>query len=163
MVKDKIINLMKLPEHGLHKKFYKVLTKGLAIRNASFKKPILKEKADKILKELIERIIILNSDEYYLSKVQELYAFGSYITDAKDFGDIDLAFDLIHKRRYSTKEITKFAQQRERGGMNYLEYYSFPLHEEPLRFLRKRNSYLSFHSISDAKEVAKDLKLIWKQ
>ena len=162
MIKDEIIESWKMPEQGEHRKFYKVLTKGHAIKNARFIKPILKEKADKILKELIERIKILNSDEYYLSKVEELYAFGSYITDAKDFGDIDLAFDVIPKRNYSTKEMQKFCRERQKNGMNMLESYAYPIHEEPLKFLKKRSPYLSFHTISAAKQVEENLKLIWK-
>ena len=41
---------------------YRLLTKGLAIKNVKFIKPILREKADQLVKELIERIKVLNAD-----------------------------------------------------------------------------------------------------
>ena len=109
MIKDKIIGLMESHEEDGDVKFYEILTKGHAIKNARFLKPITKEKADKMIEELIERIKVLNSDDYHLCRVEELYAFGSYITDSKDYGDIDLAFDLKRKRKHSTKEYRKLA------------------------------------------------------
>jgi len=164
MINDKIISLMEVHESDDGVKFYKILTKGHAIKNVRFTKPITKEKADKMIKELIERIKILNSDDYHLSKVEELYAFGSYITDSKDYGDIDLAFDLKRKRKHSTKEYTKLCYERQRKGgfRNLSDLYSFPFFEEPLRFLKKQIPQLSFHSIEDAKQVTKNFKLIWK-
>jgi len=164
MINDKIISLMKIDKDDDGVKFYKILTKGHAIKNVRFTKPITKEKADKMIKELIERIKILNSDDYHLSKVEEIYAFGSYIKDSKDYGDIDLAFDLKRKRKHSTEEYTKLCYERQRksGFRNLSDLYSFPFFEEPLRFLKKQIPQLSFHSIEDAKQVTKNFKLIWK-
>ena len=165
MIKGKIIGLMKSHEEDGDVKFYQILTKGHAIKNARFLKPITKEKADKMIEELIERIKVLNSDDYHLCRVEELYAFGSYIReDSKDYGDVDLAFDLIRKKKYSTEEYRKICYERQRkgGSKSFIDRLSFPFHEEPLLFLKKQNPLFSFHTMEDAKQVTKNFKLIWK-
>ena len=141
---------------------YRLLTKGLAIKNVKFIEPILREKADQLVKELIERIKVLNADDYYIMCVEELYVFGSYNSNSKDCGDIDLAFDLKRKRHLTREEIVKLGHERAPKSFNFLNSFNWPISEEPYRFLKNRNKYLNFHSKLDGEQVGK-LKLIWKR
>ena len=102
---------------------YRLLTKGLAIKNVKFIKPILREKADQLVKELIERIKVLNADDYYIMCVEELYVFGSYNSNSKDCGDIDLAFDLKRKRHLTREEIVKLGHERAPKSFKFVNRF----------------------------------------
>lgn len=72
---------------------YELTEKGHRLCSAKASSPINKAKADRILSEFMQRVIEVNSDDYYLFKVEKLLLFGSYLnTESNDFGDIDIAF-----------------------------------------------------------------------
>lgn len=138
-----------------------LMTKAQAIKNAKFVKPIPRNKADQLVKELLDRVNKLNHDDYFVCTVEEVYVFGSYNGDSKDCADVDLVVVLKNKPHLTNEEIGKISLKRRPNG-NFLERYSWASHEEPLRFLKNKNKYLSFHPKSDAEQIAK-LKLIWKK
>jgi len=90
-----------------------------------------------------------------------VYVFGSYNSDSKDCADVDLVVVLKKKSHLTNEEIGKISLKRCQNG-NFIERYSWASHEEPLKFLKNKNKYLSFHPKYDAESVAK-LKLIWKK
>lgn len=133
-------------EHN-NRNFYSLQRKGMALANAKFIKPISKEKANEVVKELLERVEQMNSNDYYIARVKSIHAFGSYIDkDAKDCADIDLIIELERKEGVSYDDSVKISQQRCRHASNMLQEISFAMYEEPLRFLKNRNKYLSFSS-----------------
>ena len=125
--------------------YYELERKGMALANAKFIKPISKEKANEVVKELLERVEQMNSNDYYIARVKSIYAFGSYINkNAKDCADIDLIIELERKEGISHEDSVKISQERCRHASNILQQISFAMHEEPLKFLKNRNKYLSF-------------------
>ena len=127
--------------------YYELENKALSLVNAKFIKPISKEKAIKVVKELLERVETLNTDKYYIVRVESIYAFGSYIDkDAKDCGDIDLIVNLKLKDGINYDESVKISQERCPHASNFLQKISYATYQEPLKFLKNRNRYLSFSS-----------------
>ena len=127
--------------------YYELENKALSLVNAKFIKPISKEKATKVVKELLERVETLNTDKYYIVRVESIYAFGSYIDkDAKDCGDIDLIVNLKLKDGINYDESVKISQERCPHASNFLQKISYATYQEPLKFLKNRNRYLSFSS-----------------
>jgi len=127
--------------------YYELENKALSLANAKFIKPISKEKATEVVKELLERVEQMNSNDYYIARVKSIYAFGSYIDkDTKDCADIDLIIELERKEGISHEDSVKISQERCRHASNILQQISFAMHEEPLKFLKNRNRYLSFSS-----------------
>ena len=140
------------------------LMKGNAIRNAKFIKPILKKVAQKYVDELIERAKKMNNDGYYIMYVDEIYAFGSFITDSPDCQDIDLYISLKRKEHISDKEAQKLSYQRVPDGKTILEQAAWASVIEPNKFLKSKNKYLSFHEQADADNASNgNLKLLWKK
>jgi len=138
--------------------YYELKEKALSLANAKFIKPISKEKADQVVKELLERVEQMNSNDYYIVRVKSIYAFGSYIDkNAKDCADIDLIIDLERKEGISYEDGVKISQERCRHASNIIQQISFAMHDEPLKFLKNRNKYLSFSS--DEKELFKTKKI----
>tara|TARA_R110000850_G_scaffold54475_2_gene129704 strand:- start:660 stop:1295 length:636 start_codon:yes stop_codon:yes gene_type:complete len=137
---------------------YSLERKAMSLANTKFIKPILKEKATKVVEELLERVETMNTDKYYIMKVESIYVFGSYIDkDAKDFADINLIIKLKLKDGISYDESVKISQQRCPRASNFLERIGYALYQEPLKFLKNRNKYLSF--CSDDKENFKCEKI----
>jgi predicted nucleotidyltransferase len=94
--------LRELTEQGFIEKsssnYYKITLKGEALRIARCVPPINRDKADKIVKDFMQRVEEINNNDYYLYRVSKILLFGSYIQeDAVDFGDIDIAFELDRK------------------------------------------------------------------
>ena len=144
------------------KNYLNIKTKANAIRNAKFIKPITKVVAEKYVQELIERAKNINEDEYFIVYVDKIYAFGSYISDSNDCGDIDLVVELKNKQDFSVDELNKINHQRCPPGKGIFEQLTWASNIEPLRFLKNKNKYLGFHEKQDSESVA-TLKLIWER
>lgn len=144
--------------------YLELLTKANAIRNTKFIKPITREIAVKYVDELIEKSKQMNADDYYIMCVDEIYAFGSYITDSIDCQDIDLAVILKKKRDLSFDETVKINYSRAPYGRTIVEQASWATDIEPMKFLKGKNRYYSFHEKKDAENASDgNLKLIWKK
>lgn len=159
MIEEGYLGLPKKGDHHLH-----LLTKANAIRNAKFIKPISREIAVKYVDELIERSKQMNNDDYYIMNVEEIYAFGSFITDSIDCQDIDLVLILKKKGNLSFDEINQISFNRVPYGKTILEQARWATLTEPMKFLKGKNRYYSFHEKHDAEAVSEGkLKLIWKK
>lgn len=163
---DKILDQMIKEEYFEKDKtdnnYLNIKTKANAIRNAKFIKPITKVVAEKYVQELIERAKKINEDEYFIVNVDKIYAFGSYISDSEDCGDIDLVVELKNKQDFSIDELNKINHQRCPPGKGIFEQLTWASSIEPLTFLKNKNKYLGFHEKKDAESVA-TLKLIWER
>ena len=160
----KVLNFFKELEQGGyikkhdHEFRFETTMKGMGVANAKFIKPITKSKCNEIVKELLERVEQMNKSDYYIMKVESIYAFGSYIDDTKpDCADIDLIINLKRKDGITYEQSVEISHQRCRNASNYLQMISYASHEEPLKFLKNRNKYLSFSS--DEKEKFKCRKI----
>jgi hypothetical protein len=85
------------PVGGL--KYWKTTVKGRQLAHATAAKPISRATAEEKLSGFLERVKIVRDAPYYLYRVTRVVVFGSYLSDSKDPGDIDLAIGIVHKER----------------------------------------------------------------
>lgn len=140
MIDDKILNLHK------SNKFYNLLPKALAIKNTKFVKPITKDKAKIYIQDFLHRVTELNNNNFFVMFVQEVLTFGSFNSSSIDCADIDLVVYLKKRKIFENVDITNLAYKRAPKGSNILETLNWPIYEEPIRFLKAKNKYLSFHT-----------------
>ncbi len=57
--------------------------------------PLTRAEAELLLKNTIEKVSILNDDKESPYIIDKLYVFGSYLSDNKVLGDLDISYDLV--------------------------------------------------------------------
>ena len=67
---------------------------GIALSAADQLPRMTRKAADQAIKKLIKKVNEINANPVYMHDVEEVWIFGSYIGDAKDLGDIDVAVKL---------------------------------------------------------------------
>jgi predicted nucleotidyltransferase len=92
---EKETNERKLPR-------YELTDDGPEFRRATAAKPVHRKKADEAIKGLMERIRIVNEDDFFLYRVTTVVLYGSYVRGAERPADVDLAIDA--KRKISDVE-----------------------------------------------------------
>ena len=117
---------------------------------------ISRTKADKIVAELLDRARRINDDPEQVDYVAKIIAFGSYIRDTDDLGDIDLVIE-TKRRPMSHEEFARRSEalrvKAERSGRWFRDpgdRLCFPEHNFK-KLLRNRCRYLSFHPEHDLK------------
>ena len=123
--------------------------KGRRFGVATANPPITREKADQLLKELIERTISINANDDYACYVERLSVFGSYLSDKTSLGDLDVFFKITRKcegEEYVQKchERIYVAFKSGRVFPNYVEQIYWP-EREVLLALKTRKKGLSLH------------------
>lgn len=78
------------PESGK----YLMTDTGVSLRAARATKRFKRARAEKAVAAMLETAKRINADPLFLHDVEWIAAFGSYITDAPDLGDIDIAITL---------------------------------------------------------------------
>lgn len=130
---------------------FKTTLKGEALRIARCVPPIKRDKADKIVSDLMQRVEEINNNDYYLYSVSKILLFGSYIQEnAADFGDIDIAFELERKVE-DADEFEKLNSEFIDKAINEGKYFSSFFEELSysetvvISKLKNRNRYISLH------------------
>jgi predicted nucleotidyltransferase/predicted transcriptional regulator len=143
---------------------YQLTEKGHRLCSARASPPINRVKADKILSEFMQRVIEVNTNDYYLCKVEKIILFGSYLNPENiDFGDIDIAFELKRKiddYNEFDKVRRKLIQEMKQKGRYFSTFdaeLNFPKREVLLK-LKNRCQYISLHEIEAEKEILKKTK-----
>lgn len=119
-------------------------------------KPIPRAKADQIVRDLLARVEVVNSQDDLTHFVGEVRAFGSYITASPDVADIDLAISFVPKPPPHGMRLTDWhlqrASQSGRTFSNFVEelYYS---QNQVRRLVKGRNQYVSIHDMSELDEL----------
>jgi predicted nucleotidyltransferase len=139
---------------------YQVTVPGRALAIASAGKPIQRRTADRLLRELLDRADKVNADSHYLYQVKHIVVFGSYLSDATELGDVDVAVHTERKEAdwdaHMALEDQRVAEARKAGRTfrSYEEEVGWP-ETEVYRFLRSRSAGLSIHDLrSDARIIA---------
>lgn len=144
--------LRRLVEEGLLKaesdaqsESYGLTVKGSALRQATAAKPVHRTSAEKVLRELIQRMVHVNESDEFLWGIEEAYVFGSYLTDAPRLGDLDVSFKRYRKEPDDRKFFAlSTAQSRSSGRRfsNITEEICWPVTKVYL-FLKNRSRTLS--------------------
>lgn len=79
-----------------------VLTdKGNRLSIAKAIKPLTRDQADRIVADMLNRVMNIVHDDNHLFEVERLYLFGSYIQATADCGDIDVCLDRRPKAKFN--------------------------------------------------------------
>jgi len=144
---------------------YTVTELGVRFAAASLLKPIARPKADRIVSDLLARVEDVNARDDLIHFVGEVRAFGSYITDAPEVGDIDLAISLIAKPPPPGKKFTQWHLERARQSGRFFGSYIdklFYSQNEVRRLIKGRNQYVSIHPMSDLDELKIESRALYK-
>jgi hypothetical protein len=129
--------------------WWETTTKGNALAQASFGRPITRATAQRHLTGVIDRAQTFNGDGSHLTDITELVVFGSYLDpDLQHLGDLDLA--VVFRSRIpdttSTEEFTEillsYAHASGRRFNTFLDMLSWPDHEALLT-LRNRSAAIN--------------------
>jgi len=143
---------------------YQLTEKGHRLCSARAVSPINRAKADKILSEFMQRVTEINTNDYFLYKVEKIILFGSYLNPENiDFGDIDIAFKIKRKiddyDEYDKvrKELISEMEKKGRHFPTFDAELDFPEREVLLK-LKNRCQYISLHEIEAEKEILEKTK-----
>jgi hypothetical protein len=147
-------------EHrGKHADLFQVSALGGRLAHVRLVPRIDRAKAQGIVVALLERVRRINGRSELLYRVAKVHAFGSFITDAPDLGDIDVAVELQGKRReieqaggdwVAANLARAKASGKSMGGYGDMLYYG----EREVRLLLKgRDRYLSFHPFAELERL----------
>jgi predicted nucleotidyltransferase len=132
--------------------YFTVKTPGFAFANARIGKPITRERAEKLLEEVIQRAEAINAVGGWV-RVERIRVFGSYVRGAKELGDLDLIADI---KRPVGDEWIRMAKEIGRDKAMYIE-------DATVLRLKNRSPYISFSIEACLPAGAKaELQLLWE-
>jgi predicted nucleotidyltransferase len=124
-------------------------------------------KAERMLAALLERVREVNARTELLYRVKRVHVFGSFITDAPDLGDIDLALELERKQaeieHAGGKWIAALLARAEASGKRFSTYSGMVGYAEleVRRLLKARSPYLEFHSFDGIERLQIESRCIF--
>ncbi len=133
---------------------WKRTVKGGALANALFSAPVSRPLAEKTMTEFLDRVRKVNSNSWFLYRVQKVIVFGSYLSEAQFVGDLDIAVDLCPKEKDSRKhsELIRAraddAASRGRRFSTYFDRFRFA-EQEVMIFLKARSRILQLTRCDD--------------
>ena len=121
--------------------------KGSALAMASAAKPLQRSTVEVRLKELIERMVYVNTSDEFLCGVQQAFIFGSYLGSNERLGDLDINLKLYRKETDGerfTDAAQRSADESGRSFSNYLDRLFWP-ETKVMLFLKQRSRVYSLH------------------
>jgi hypothetical protein len=148
------------PEGDWDKAQYETSRKGRQVSAATLTKRFDRAKADKEVADLIERANEINRRDELVFFVSKVSAFGSYVTDTNDLGDIDLVVETVPRRDGHTGE----SHYRADNSGKVLDWSSSLYYgqREVLQLLRARKSRLSFASASTVERLNTKTRIVFE-
>jgi hypothetical protein len=139
-------------EHLDGEAWWETTTRGNALAQASFGKPITRATAARHLAAVIERADAFNADSTHLVEIAELVVFGSYLDPATThLGDLDLGITFRSPipatvtRDEHTAILLAYARASGRQFNTFLDRLFWPEHEAVLQ-LRNRSAVINITS-----------------
>ncbi len=123
---------------------------GNALANATAGPPLSRTDADRLLKEFLIRVGIVNDDPSSLYRVGKAVIFGSYLNSQERISDIDLAIRLDRRPEFAERwpeallAKADAAANRGRRFRGFLDRLAWP-ETEVKRYLRGGVRWLSLH------------------
>jgi len=147
--------------HYGKKRFYKQGKAAPRLCNVRFIKRIDRTKADQLVAEIVRRAKEINARPELAMTVEEIRAFGSYITDRTDLGDIDLA---VRFERKPGKDFVAWNIERAnasgRQSLNFFQQITYG-ETEVFRLLKGRSPYIALHYAHDLEKIGAASKVIF--
>jgi predicted nucleotidyltransferase len=123
---------------------YTITKSGSRLCATRFVKRITRAKADALVKQMLERIAEINARDELVFRIKRVRAFGSYVSNAPELGDIDLAVEL--EQRHPERDIIEQLLARADASGKRLNSYMDRLNygeTEMQRLLKGRSPYLA--------------------
>jgi len=133
--------------------FYSRTMKGNRLANASLR-PISRATANRILRDFVQRVRMVNSNPSFLHTITSAVVFGSAVSAAEKLGDVDVAVRLERKigdwerSLQLTRERVWQAERRGKQFRNITEQIYWP-ELEIWKFLKSRTRQLSIHELDE--------------
>lgn len=132
---------------------WRLTTLGNAFSIAKASRPISRSTADRLVRELLERVKAVNENPALAVLVKVVVVFGSYLGDSSRLGDVDAVIELAPRFRGKKWERARLAriEAAEDAGRTFrtmVDRLSWPW-TEVLLMLKGRSSGLSLHYSSD--------------
>ena len=133
-----------------NKAAFQVATRGHAFANATAAKPICRGTAERVLREFIDRVHVVNASKEYAFIVKSAVLFGSMLSCVDRLGDVDVAIDLQRrisdtaKFRQECDRRRHLAEERGRAFPTVVEWATWP-QKEVVLLLKARSRSLSLH------------------
>lgn len=142
--------------------YYSSTVAGDAVANAHFVKPLPRARADRLVAEMLDRADGINAVDDLLYRVKTIRAFGSYITNSPDVGDIDLEVELEYKREKGDRpnEVNRARARASGKTMSYWDEGRYGEREVKL-LLKGRSPYLSFHVGGQIELIGCDSRVLY--
>lgn len=149
LLEEKYLNIKNKKWEGSNYWMVTETEKGRHLAVTRANPPITREKADNLLKEILERIKQINDTPEYVYKVSSAKIFGSYLSEKEILGDLDIAVKLDRKVDGAAfmelcKKRIELAYNTGRNFSNYIEQLDWP-RREVLMHLSTRKKGLSIH------------------
>jgi hypothetical protein len=106
---------------------------------------IPRTKAEKIVADMLARARVINDTPELLCRISRITAFGSFLTDAEDLGDIDVAVEVKRKDIDDWSDAAVARAKASGRQLDYSQMLSYPEREVKL-LLKDRNRYIQFCS-----------------
>lgn len=132
------------------KTYWRLTLKGNALASAKATRPILRATADRKLREFLERVSVVNSENYFLYRISKIIVFGSYLGKKKTINDIDISISLEPKEHDIEKQMKrndmriKEAYDDGKNFRNVVEQVCWP-EIEVIRYLKAKSRSISLH------------------
>jgi hypothetical protein len=139
---------------------FEVTAAGVRLASTNLVPRITRAKADAILDGFMQRVAEVNASSELISRVAEIYVFGSYITDAPEVGDIDLSVKLERKIEEGWIELSHVRAAATGRGMAFIDSACYG-DIEVIQILKARSRYLVFTSPSTLEELGCPRKRIF--
>jgi hypothetical protein len=148
------------PEYAGDKRKYQTSRKGRQLAAANLTKRFDRAKADKEVADLIARANEINAHDELVFYVNKITAFGSYLTDSNDLGDIDLVVDVAPRREKNTDE-SKYRARNSGKTVDFIASLGYG-EAEVRQLLRARKTRLSFASQSTVAQLNTETRVIFE-
>src|SRR5258705_10432260 len=121
---------------------------GMQLSNAVFTARISRGRAEELVRNFLERVEAVNLRDELTHRVASVRVFGSYLSDAVDLGDLDLALALEPRRPSHVEESLERARKSGKSTRNYIEQLFYG-QREVKRLLKERQPHISIHDYDE--------------
>jgi hypothetical protein len=143
--------------------WFQVSSLGVRLANVRLTPRLPRAKAEKIVADMLARARVINDTPELLFWISKITVFGSFITDAKDVGDIDLLVEIKAKTgepgkdRFGRDWIVALLERARNSGRQFSTYGAELDYAEVevRRLLKNGNRYLAFMKEVDSLDTPK--------
>ncbi|WP_271595718.1 hypothetical protein [Bradyrhizobium sp. CCBAU 25360] len=148
------------PEYKGDERKYQTSQKGRQLAAANLTKRFDRAKADSEVAALIARANEINTRDELVFFVHKITAFGSYLTDSNDHGDIDLVVETAPRREEHIDE-SHYRAQNSGKSLDFPASLTYG-ETEVLQLLRARKARLSFASRSTVDRMQTKTRVLFE-